>query len=492
MVPVSFDLEPEEAGTFIYQLKVNVPADDGNPRDNQREAEVVVVDRQTRVLLFASGPMRDYQYLRNQLHRDKTMTVDVLLQTAQPGVSQDANEILDRFPTTAEDLYQYDCIVAFDPDWTALEPDQVELLEKWVSEEAGGMIVVAGPIQTAKWTRSTEHAKIRDLYPVSFQQRLTLLDDGQYGGETPWPLDFERAGREAKYLWPEDTAEASEAAWDSFPGVFGYYAVRGEKPGATVYARFSDPEAGVSNQRPVYMAGHFYGAGHVFYLGSGEMWRLRGVDPAYLEVLYTKLIRHVSQGRILRGSSRGSLLVERDRFELGETVVVRARLADAQHKPLTIDSVTAQLLKPDGAAEPVKLSAETDRPGMYAGQITVLQEGTYQIALSVPGVNEEPLTRYLQVRVPELERTHAQRNEPLLATLAKETGGVYYKELDTAIQGGENLKPLAQAIESRAEVKRIKGAPDQDFARAQMQWLLAIIAGSLFLEWIVRRLNRLA
>ena len=491
-VPVSFDLEPEEAGTFIYQLRVTPPADDGNSRDNEREAEVVVVDRQTRVLLFAGGPMRDYQYLRNQLYRDKTMTVDVYLQTAQTGVSQDANEILDRFPTTAEELYQYDCIVAFDPDWTELEADQVELLEKWVSEEAGGMIVVAGPIQTAKWTRSTEHAKLRDLYPVAFQQRLTLLDDGQYGGQAPWPLAFERAGREAKFLWLGNTAEESEAAWDSFPGVYGYYAVKGEKPGATVYARFSDPEAGLSNQRPVYMASHFYGAGQVFYIGSGEMWRLRSVDSAYFEVLYTKLVRNVSQGRILRGSSRGSLLVERDRYELGETVVVRARLADAQHEPLTANSVTAQLLRPDGTAEPVKLTAETDRPGMYAGQFTVLQEGTYQIALALPDVNEEPLTRYLQVRVPDLERTHAERNEPLLATLAHETGGIYYKQLDAAILGDENVKPLAQAIESRAEVKLIKGAPDQDFARAQMHWLLAVIAGSLFLEWFVRRLNRLA
>ena len=43
---------------------------------------VEVIDRKTRVLLFASGPMRDCQFLRNQLHRDKTMVVDVLLQTA--------------------------------------------------------------------------------------------------------------------------------------------------------------------------------------------------------------------------------------------------------------------------------------------------------------------------------------------------------------------------------------------------------------------------
>lgn len=492
MVPVSFDIEPGEAGTFVYSLRVNAPADDGNPRDNQRDAEVDVVDRQTRVLLFASGPMRDYQYLRNQLHRDETMTVDVLLQTAQTGISQEADKILDRFPTTAEELYRYDCIVAFDPDWTELEADQVELLEKWISEEAGGMIAVAGPIQTAKWTRSTEHATLRDLYPVVFQQRLTLLDDGQYGGESPWPLEFERAGREAKFLWLANSAEESEAAWDSFPGVYGYYAVKGEKPGATVYARFSDPEAGISSERPVYLASHFYGAGQAFYIGSGEMWRLRSLDPALFEVLYTKLIRHVSQGRILRGSSRGSLLVERDRYELGETVVLRARLADAQHKPLTDESVTAQILRPDGTTDPIKLSAETDRPGMYVGQVKVLQEGTYQVALTLPGANEEPISRFLQVRVPDLERTHAERNEPLLAALATETGGIYYQELDAAIRGDASVKQLSEVIKSRAEVKLLKGAPDEGFARAQMQWLLAIIAGSLFLEWIVRRLNRLA
>jgi hypothetical protein len=183
------------------------------------------------------------------------------------------------------------------------------------------------------------------------------------------------------------------------------------------------------------------------------------------------------------------LLVERDRYELGETVVIRARLSDAQHEPLTEESVTAQLLRPDGTTEAVKLAAETERPGMYAGQASVLQEGTYQVALSVPGTNEEPLSRYLQVRVPDLERTHAERNEPLLTSIAKETGGVYYKTFDAAIHGDGATKRLADVIPSRAEVKLVKGAPDPQFAKAQMNWLLGIIAGSLFVEWIVRRLN---
>jgi hypothetical protein len=121
-----------------------------------------------------------------------------------------------------------------------------------------------------------------------------------------------------------------------------------------------------------------------------------------------------------------------------------------------------------------------------------MQEGTYQLALPIPGGNEEPLSKYLQVRVPDRERTHAERNDTLLTSLTKETGGLYYRQVETAVRGDKTTPPLSQAIKSRAEIKLVKGAPDKDFARAQMTWLLGIIAGSLFIEWIIRRLNRLA
>jgi uncharacterized ParB-like nuclease family protein len=492
VVPVSFDIEPESPGRFVYQLRVIAPADDGNPRDDSRESEMDVVDRQTRVLLLASGPSREYRFLRDQLNRDKTMQVDVLLQSGQPGMSQDAHAILSEFPATRDELYQYDSIVAFDPDWTQLDATHVELVEKWVSDEAGGMIVIPGPIHTSNWIRSTEHAKLRDLYPVVFQQRLTLLDDGQFGGELPLALEFERAGRDARFLWLADTAADSELAWAGFPGVFGYYGIKGEKPGATVYLRVIDPEAALGDRNPVYMAGHFYGAGQVLYLGSGEFWRLRALDPAYFEVLYTKLVRQVSQGRLLRGSTRGSLLVDRDRYELGETVVVRARLSDERHEPLTVESVTAQIVRPDHSTEPVKLQADAERPGMYLGQFAVHQEGTYQIALPVPGSSKEPFSKFIQVRVPDLERAHPERNEALLAAIANDTGGRYFAQFELAARGDGELQPLAALIPSRAEVKLLKGAPDQEFAQSQMSWLLGIVAGALFLEWIVRRVNRLA
>ena len=90
-----------------------------------------------------------------------------------------------------------------------------------------------------------------------------------------------------------------------------------------------------------------------------------------------------------------------------------------------------------------------------------MQEGTYQLALSVPGGNEEPLSKYIQVRVPDRERTHAERNDTLLTSITKETGGIYYRQLETAIHGDKSTPPLSQAIKSRAEIKLVKGAPRQ-------------------------------
>ena len=146
--------------------------------------------------------------------------------------------------------------------------------------------------------------------------------------------------------------------------------MRGPKPGATVYARFSDPAGGQGGQQPVYLAGQFYGSGSVFYLGSGEMWRLRAVDDTYFDQFYTKLIRHVSQGRLLRGSTRGVLLVGQDHYMLGNTVEVRAQLTNARLEPLDVPSVNLQVIQPDGAVATVALRPDPSRAGAYLGPVS--------------------------------------------------------------------------------------------------------------------------
>lgn len=502
MITVPFEVTPTGAGRTTWRMKVTVDVqEDLDPRDNQRTAVVEVVDRKNRVMIVAGGPNRDYHFLRNLLYRDGQTQVDVWLQSALPGAAQESNEVLLEFPTDREKLFQYDTIVAFDPNWNLLSSEQVEILDEWVAEKAGGLILVAGPVHTSQWSRGDRSggddaklAKIRSLYPVTFYSRgAATIQLGRVGSETPWPLQFSDDGKRSQFLWLEDSPGENEQAWSRFAGVFGYQAVKDVKPGAVVYARFSDPQSSFAEEQPVYIAGQFYGAGRVLYLGSGEMWRLNELDTRYFETLYTKLIRHVSQGRLLRDSSHGILLVDNERASLGDTIAIRATLSDAQYQPLTLESVPANLVRPDGQKQPLKLSQlpNSERPGTYAGQFTATQEGDYEVQLAIPGVDEELLRRSVKVRVPARETEQPQRNDSLLLELARETRGQYYVGLD-AIRGTLNQGALAKQLPVKDQVTYVPGTPDQAFQRRLMTWLMAWIAGVLSLEWLLRRWNRLA
>jgi hypothetical protein len=500
IVAVKFEVTPNEAGRRTYQLAVKSPAGDSNPRDDSKTANVEIVERKTRVLLIAGGPAREYQFLRNMLYRDKDTQSDVWLQTGVPGISQESNELLFNFPETAEELFEYDCIVAFDPDWAQLDLLQIKNLEQWVADKAGGLVVVAGPIHTPQWANVRQGDSrldtIRALYPVVFYSSgLATLGVGRFGGEEPWPLQFSREGLEAEFLWLEDTAVTSEAAWATFDGVFGYYAVKDPKPAARVYARFSDPNTAIDDQLPIYMASHFYGAGRVFFQASGEMWRLRTVDEAYFERYYTKLIRWVAQGRLLQDSKHGVLLVDKDRCLLGETVGVQAKLTDAQGQPQASGEVVATLIQPDGGR--VKLTLKSveggAREGMFAGQFTAVQEGDYRVELRPPsGELDELLVREIRVLAEELETKQPERNDPLLLDMAQTTGGAYYVGIDAAIGRGGSQPPLVNALQPQDQVTYLPGLPDPDFERRLMGWLMALICGALCLEWLLRRLSRLA
>jgi hypothetical protein len=497
VIPVKFDIPGfDSAGKRVVRLRIKPIPEDKDTSDNQREVDVDIVDRKNKVLLFAGGPTREYQFLRNMLRRSELakrgeMTVDVLLQSASEGVSQDAAKILDHFPRTMQELSEYDSIVAFDPDWRELEPGQVDVLEKWVAEESGGLVAIAGPVYTDAWVQTPTMATIRKLYPVEFNRRLALMEDARYGSQQPWPMDFTREGLEAEFLWLDDSAATSHEVWNSFKGVYGFYRVRGPKLGATVYSLFSDPEAAVGDQKPIYFAGQFYGSGRVLYMGSGEMWRLRELDERYFDSFYTKLIRHVSQGRLLRGSRLGNLLVERDRYVVGNSVVVRARLLDAQHQPLAVPKVTLQVTQHEGKTMPVSLSADPARKGMYSGQFTVTQEGECRLELVNPDAPDEPLTRRLQVFMPKLEQEKPERNDKLLRELVDGTGGQFYPGVSTAI-GPQSPRPLVGQLEDKTQQSYVSGQKDRVWEEHWMHALLALIAGCLCLEWTLRRLCRLA
>ncbi len=485
LIPVRFDLAPREPGTRTLTLRVVPAAPDQNPSDDQQQIDVEVVDRKTRVLLVSGGPSREYQFLRNLLFRDKDVWLDVWLQSGPGTISQEAHEILSEFPGDGEKLAVYDCIVALDPDWTRVDEPALTALEHWVADEAGGLVVVAGPVHTNRWAFDAAAETLRSLYPVEFGRPWSLPSDDAPPAEQATPLAWTRDGMQADFLWLGDNPADSQRAWAQFAGVYGVYPVQGAKPGATVYAEAPDP----SGAGPVvYWAGQFYGSGRVFYGGSGEMWRLRRVEDAYFEQWYTKLVRHVSQGRWLRGASRGMLLVERERYLIGQPVQVQALLKDAQQRPLAAEQAPLIVIAPDGDVENTALAADTNRPGEFRGQFTPRREGTYRLQLDVPESDGERLVRRVQVELPDLERQSPQRNDQALAELARETGGSYYIGLPAALGIGA-AAPLAEKLADRTQRVLLTGTPIPLWDNA---YVMLALCGLLALEWLVRRLLKLA
>ena len=500
--PVDFELTPEDVGRRRYIFRVKAPPEDKNDKDNEKSAIVESIDRRMKILLIAGGPTREYRFLRNQIYRDEDTILHVLLQTGDVGISQESDELLFEFPQLPDELFEYDCVVAFDPDWQALEATQVELLERFVAEKAGGLIVVAGPVFTPEWSRTRRGRDrrvdiIKNLYPVVFyNQGGATLSLGQFGGSAAWPPQFTDEGLSSEFLWLADDQIASEEAWALFDGVYGFYKAKDPKPGAKVFARFSDPDTSIDNELPIYMAGHFYGAGRVFFQASGEMWRLRALDISYFEQYYTKLIRWVAQGRLLRDSSRGVLLVDKERCLLGDHVGIQAILTDAQHQPLLDETVGAMLVLPDGTRKPIELRQVKDaaRDGMFAGQFTTLQDGDYRIELQVPQVAEEILlTKEVRVRIPALEIENPKRDDALLQEVAQLSRGDYYIGFAAAAKpAGTNQVSLVNRMEPQDQQTTLPGTPDSGFEEKLMAWLIGLICGALCLEWLFRRLARLA
>jgi hypothetical protein len=127
---------------------------------------------------------------------------------------------------------------------------------------------------------------------------------------------------------------------------------------------------------------------------------------------------------------------------------------------------------------------------MYVGQFTALQEGTYRLELAVADTTEQ-LSRRIQVRVPDLERENPQRDDAVLSEIAKGTGGLYYVGADTVL-GKRGMPELATKLEDRTETTYLAGVADTDFERNWTNGLLALICGALCLEWLTRRLCKLA
>lgn len=502
-VELKFEREPTLEGREEYIVKAVPRAAIGelNQEDNEKRRTVSVTKKKLEILIVAGGPMRDYRFLRSMLNRRAGVEMDIWLQTVDSkiagAVDQDSRELLTQFPSDPEQLSKYDVIIAFDPDWTMLEADQVKLLTEWVGTHAGGMIYVAGDVFTGEMSTladSGESLEEKPYKPLLDMLPVYLTLGGfdivsTVSSETGWPVEFTKDGEDAGFLQLEDDPGASRLAWKDFPGIYRCFPTLGSKPTATVYATFSDPRFASQYGQPILIASQFYGAGRVLYLGSGEIWRIRSISDEYFDRFWIRAIREVSQGRTKQGNQRITLMPERQDYYLGQTVRVRARAFDRQLAPLTIPEIELHIFEPDGKEIiPVpKLVKDPNREGEYVGDFRVTKQGNYRLELPDPARDESIESQQaelaeINVTVPRLESDNTQQNPKLLRELVADTNGEYLTVANA-------VDRIPELLPNRGEELQIDVSSRPLWDR---DWVMYLLIGLLSLEWLTRKLLKLA
>jgi hypothetical protein len=442
--------ETTENSELRFQVRVPVDKREGLTKKEHvsNKAEVRVIKKAMRVLLWAAGANRDYQFIRTLLVREtEKKRVDLAVHLQLPpgstvwrtGVVQDVppERLLTRFPDTfggkgggdIYDLASYDVIIAFDPDWNRLSAEQVKLLANWVGK-GGGFVYIGGHINTVELIRPHEGTEEKKFDPLLKILPVVLDDRRDYlerNTDDPWALNFDGATPEMEFLRLDEELDETKFKedWNAFfygvgkektdtaqRGFYNFYPVQKAKTGSIVIARFTDPKTKLKDTTLHPFIVMSPDPERVIWIGSAETWRLREYREAYHERFWTKLVRFAgakSQGTINR----------RIRLEMGkffpanQPIPVEAKLDGASGEPLERTSKPEITLKfPPGADEktirlPVIMSPRAGtRDGWFTARFPLKAPGEYELHLKVPETGDTAMQKFtVRAANPELDNT---------------------------------------------------------------------------------------
>jgi len=256
-----------------------------------------------------------------------------------------------------------------------------------------------------------------------------------------------------------------------------------------VLATSNDPagfDAGLAGTPSIVTAR--YGAGRVIYVATDETWRYRfGTGESIFERFWLPLVRLLARERLALADRPAVLTATPDRAVPQQPVVLELTLLDPALLQAPPASLVVEVRSPDGSPTEITLSAEgTEQDGprlaaRYASAWVPSAPGEYLVRASDPLLAGIDLTAEVRVTSPEDELRTPATDFAALERLAETTGG--------EVLTPDRLSELPDLLPNRRLI--LAGTPET--TTLWDRWpILAIILVFLTLEWVGRRLVRLA
>lgn len=511
---------PEKPGVTFYRLGVGLKTEvvGTNTPATSREVtlanntRMIPVDRgqgQHRVLYVAGRPNWEYKFMNRAVQEDPQVQLVGLIRIArreakfdfrgrggetsnplfrgfgnqsredaerydQPVLvrlnTRDELELRGGFPSTAEELYRYEAVILDDLEAEFFSPDQALLLQRFVSERGGGLLMLGG--MECFQQGGYERTPIGEMLPL-YLKRAEHTD-------APGPVKFnlEREGWLQAWARLRENESDEKARLQEMP-LFQLLNVAHEiKPGASIIATATDERG---KQYPA-LATQRFGRGRTGACTVGDLWRwgmLNQETHRDLDKCWRQLVRW------LVADAPQQVELTAEPAEAGQAVNLQVRARDGKFHPLDDAAVSIEIqplttATTNSASGPLRLRAEPSlkEPGLY--EVTYVPRSTggylaHAIATNSVGVEVGRAEAGWTTDLAAEEFRSLQPNFGLLQEIARRTGG--------ELISPDQLEQFARRLPARkAPVMEDSTAPAWH-TPAVLAFALACFAG----EWGLRR-----
>jgi uncharacterized membrane protein len=524
-----FQFRPVQPGISFYRLELSVVGDGSVEDASIEEAtyannrRLAVVDRDSvphRILYVAGRPNWEYKFLNRALAEDDQIQLAGLIRIAKKAPKfeykgrqgetsnplyrgfdkkdefteqldqavftrlniKDETELVGGFPKRAEDLFRYAAIILDDLESDFFTRDQMSLIQKFVSERGGGMMMLGGYESLTRGAYA--QTPIGRMLPVYLNSGRTLE------GVEKVALELTREGWLQPWVRLRSTEALEKSRLASMPEFRVINLVQEVKPGASVLMQARDP---YSSETYPALVSQRYGSGRTMVMAVGDLWRWQMHDTTGSGDL-GKAWRQMMRGLIADVPKRMQVDLRREHTDAGMAMGVYVKVRDEKFWP--VDSADVQLTvktlapvsgREDGSmqASEIQLTAEPSlkEPGLYHATYIPRMEGGYHLGVEVSdssgasiireeaGWSNDPSAEEFQSLAP---------NRAWMDAIAKKTGGKILEPGD--------LNDWAQSLQFEA-------APIME-SQVTPIWhtphLFGVALALFALEWFLRRKRGLA
>lgn len=475
-VTVEIPYEPTHVGRYRLEAKIeNLPGEIVT-KNNTATREVVVRDEAVRLLFIEHQPTWEWRFVKEVFHRDRLVGREgfrTYLHSADFGVRRSSELFISSLNLTRAEFFANDVIFISDIPEELLTLDFQKMLEEYVRDFGGSVVVIAGHRFTA---RSISQTKLADMLPV-------ILDPAKPPRVADFRMQLTPTGENEDFMMLADPDKPNEKAWMALGELPWYQPVANLHPQGIALAehpldRCSDGET----LQPI-IATRRFGKGEVVYLGMNEMWRLRRYHAEkYYRRFWGQLMYRLGLSHALGSQKRFKVSTDKNDYRVGDHVSIAVEAYDRNFRPLTETALTARLVTSanDGTEDSRAITiVPSNQDGVYETSVPIFTEGTHRLLVTDP-IEGAEVEIILDVSPLSVERRSAIRNVKLQEMLADETGGKPYE-----LTG---LDKLAQDLKAEP-ILETEGI----YVPLWNTWLVvALVLLALLGEWTVRKLADLS